>query len=97
MGAVVVPPVTADFVYFCGDRLSTQTVYEIDVVMIEPFNVLGMFEITEAHAHVDAYKYPTGGSWFTAGTCMLTRGVPVYPYTLAQPGHSFPFQLNHSL
>ena len=66
-GAVNVAPVLADFLYYCGDRPATKTVYEIDVNMTEPFNVMNMFELTSAHAHVDAYKYPTGGNWFTAG------------------------------
>jgi hypothetical protein len=72
IGAIIIPPVRANFVYHCGDRPATQTVYEIDVLMIEPFNVLNMFELSAAHAHVDMYRYPTGGTWFTVGWCRLT-------------------------
>jgi hypothetical protein len=90
-----VPPILADFMYHCGERPVMQTVYEIDVLMTEPFNVMDMFELTSAHAHVNAYKYATGGSWFTAGpvtvSCCIHHDVPVYPYTLAASSSLYSF------
>jgi len=106
-GAVSVPPVLADFLYYCGDRPATQTVYEIDVVMLEPFNVMNLFELSEAHAHVNAYKYPTGGSWFTVRITGETNpevgalqfDADVFISTKKDPGneHSRGFSMNADL
>lgn len=65
VGTIDLPGVRTDFVYYCGERDFTKTVWELDVEMLEPFNVQDMFVLTSANIHVNAYRYPTGGWWYT--------------------------------
>jgi hypothetical protein len=65
VGTIDWPGLSTEFVYYCGDRHFTRTIWELDAVMLEPFNVQDMFVLTSARLHVNAYRYITGGWWHT--------------------------------